>query len=161
MSALGKSLPSSCICTYSKKFGFPTLRYHQARQYTWHLLPVFEFRSRSCQRRLQDREWNPSTTSHPRPARQDARFFSHSMRCRNGSSANPTSGFSIAIGPSQARLSLCFTVGCNSTMSRSISIPTLSRPFSSCLASVISSSTLPADTLGLLALISLLYPSLC
>lgn len=161
MSALGKSLPSSCICTYSQKFGFPTLRYHQARQYTWHPLPVFEFRSRSCQRRPQDREWNPSATPHPRPVRQGARFFSRSMRCRNGSSVNPTSGFSMAIGPSQARLSLRSAVGCISTTSRSTSIPTSSRPFSSYLASVISSSTLPADTLGLLAPISLLSPSSC
>lgn len=93
-------------------------------------------------------EWNPSATPHPRPARQDAQFFSRSMRCRNGSDVNPTGGFSVAIGLSQARLTRRSAVGRISTTSQSTYIPTSSRPFYSCLASGISSSTLPADTPG-------------
>ena len=127
----------------------------------WHPLLVFEFRSRSCQRHTQDGEWNPPATPHPKPARQDAQFFSRSLRCQNGSNVNPTSGFSMAIGPSQARLALRSAVGRISTTSRSTSIPTSSQPSSSCSASGISCSTLPADTLGSLAPISLLSPSSC
>lgn len=52
------------------------------------------------------------------------------MRCRNGSDVNPTSAFFMAIGPSQARLTLRSAVGRISTTSRSTSIPTSSRPSS-------------------------------
>ncbi|ETI28247.1 hypothetical protein G647_00696 [Cladophialophora carrionii CBS 160.54] len=63
--------------------------------------------------------------------------------------------------PISARLALRSTVGLISTTSRSTSIPTSSRPFSSYSASGISSGTLPVDTPGSLALISLLSPSSC
>jgi hypothetical protein len=90
------------------------------------MAPVFEFRPRSRQGRTKGGEWNPLATPHPRSARQDAQFFSRSMRCRNGTDVN---GFSMAIGPSQARLTLRSAVGRTSTTSRSTSIPTSSRPF--------------------------------
>ena len=127
----------------------------------WYPLPVFEFRPGSRQGRTKVMGWDPSATPHPSPARQDARFFSRSMRCQNGTDVNPTSGFSTAIGPSQARPTLRSAVCRISITSRSTSIPTSSQPLSSYSASGISSSTLPADTPGSLAPISLLSPSSC
>ena len=148
-------LSSSCIstCSQSPASTHYIIIRHDSK---CHPLPVFEFRPRSRQR-----EWNPSVTPHPRLARQDAQIFFRLMRCRDGSNVNPTSGFSMAIGLSHARLTLRSAVGRISTTRQSTSIPTSSRPFSSCSASGISSSTLPADTLGSLAPISLFSPSSC
>ena len=150
--AAGKPLYSSGISTYSQSPAFPRyviIRHDSA----WHPLPVSEVCTKGG-------EWNPAATPHPRPARH-ARFFSPSMRCRNGSDVNPTNGFSMAIGLSQGRLTSHSIVGPISTTSRSTSILTSSRPSSSCSASGISSSTLPADTPGSLAPTLLLSPSSC
>jgi hypothetical protein len=73
----------------------------------WTLLPVFEFRPCSRQRK-----WTFLVTPYPRLARQDAQFFSRLMRCQNGSGVSPTSGFFMAIGLSQARLMRHSIVGC-------------------------------------------------
>lgn len=118
-----KPLSSSGILIY-----FQTSPHHFIARYKWYPLHVFEFRPRNCQM-SKGEEWNPTATPHSRPERQDAQLSSRSTRCRNGSDMNPTDGFSMAIGLSQALRTLRSADGRISITSPSTSTPISSQSY--------------------------------
>ena len=114
---------------------------------------------RPCSRRKCTRgwEWNPSATSHSKPARQKAQCSFCSMKCRNDFDVNSINEFSMIINSFQIQFSFYFAVGHIFTINQSTFFFISFQQFFFCSMSDTLSSILSIDILKSLTSIFLFF----